>query len=71
MLGYDPTGERGINRYMPDKIVVLEPVESKVDAPTAAIEQDLVEQPAAVAAPEVAQVAQAAQAYQGAATEEW
>jgi small subunit ribosomal protein S3e len=71
MLGYDPTGERGINRYMPDKIVVLEPVESKVDAPTAAIEQDLVEQPAAVAAPEVAQVAQDAQAYQGAATEEW
>lgn len=72
MLGYDPKGERGINRYMPDQIKVLDPVEAKTDslAPTAAIEQDL--EPVAQAAPEpVAQVAQVAQAYQGAAVEEW
>lgn len=45
MLGYDPTGERGIDRLMPDQIRVLEPKEDPVLQPGAqalAVEAEVV-----------------------------
>lgn len=43
MLGYDPTGERGTERLMPDWIKVLEPKDQVVAAPQAALEADVTE----------------------------
>jgi len=70
MLGYDPTGERGIDRLMPDQIRVLEPKEEPVLQPGAqqlAVEQEVnageegaaVEAAPAAGAPEVQQEQQA------------
>lgn len=69
MLGYDPEGNRGIDRLMPDQIRVIEPKDDvKVAVPQAALQEAVVEQeeaaaPAAAAAPEVTQETQAYQGY--------
>lgn len=72
MLGYDPTGERGIDRLMPDKIIVLDPVEPKIDLTVGVGAGAIMEEAGEVEEPVAAApaVEQEAQAYAGGAAHE-
>jgi small subunit ribosomal protein S3e len=75
MLGYDPTGDRGIERLMPDHIKVLDPKpETTPMMPTAAsMMEGTVEEEVPAQQQQVAEVQQESQAYAGdnAAGESW
>jgi len=66
MLGYDPTGERGTDHLMPDKIQILEP--KAVEIPIYVPEETYEQEPAAPVPQQEqpAQVQQEQQAYGGA-----
>jgi small subunit ribosomal protein S3e len=71
MLGYDPTGERGIDRLMPDKIIVHDPVEPKIDLTVGVGAGAIMEEAGEVEEPVAAApaVEQEAQAYAGGAAD--